>query len=51
MDSTEPVIERDLVGFIGGPEEDMANTEEDGDEEVFMPPLREQLRIWLLLMS
>ena len=45
MTSSEPVTDRDLVAFISGPEEDSENTGEDGDEEVFMLPLREQLRI------
>ena len=45
MQSTEPVTDRDLVSFITGPEEDSGTTEEGRDEEVFMPPLREQLRI------
>ena len=45
MESTEPVTDRDLVAFISSPEEDSENRGEDVDEEVFMLPLREQLRI------
>ena len=45
MDSTEPVTDRDLVAFISGPEENSENMGEDGDEQVFMLPLRAQLRI------
>ena len=41
----EMVMHRDLFSFITGPEEDSGITEEGGDEEVVVPPLREQLRI------
>lgn len=45
MKSIEPVSDRDLVAFISGPEEHSVNKGADGDEKVFMPPSREQLRI------
>lgn len=40
MESTEPVTDCDLVACISGPEDDFVNTDEEGDEDVFMPPLR-----------